>query len=103
MNIESLQSLARATPPKRKLLLKAADGGLVKAVCECASNTLHGNVPLTPKQKKTLRRHKKIMRVLAGKSKLENKKKRLVQEGGGLVAPLLAAAIPLLMQMLKKK
>jgi hypothetical protein len=102
-NIVSLQALAKATPAQRKFLLTAAHGGLVKAVCECANNTLSGNVKLTPRQKKNLRRHKEMLRMMAGRSKLENKKKKMVQSGGGFLAPLLAVAIPLLLQMLEKK
>jgi len=57
-------------------------------MCECAKNLLKGNVPLSPAQLRTLRRHKQKLRQLAVKKTSLAKKKKLVQSGGFLGALL---------------
>lgn len=77
----------------QKSMIKAADGDLVRCLCECALNILKGNVRLTPPQKSKLTRHKHSLRQLAsGKLKI-GKKKKILQKGGFLSA-LLAPLIP---------
>jgi hypothetical protein len=86
------------TPARRKLFLKPADKELVQSICECALNTLKGNVPLKPCQKKTLSRYKRILRKLVHpKGGWKSKRKILIQHGGAffpaLLAPILASLL----------
>lgn len=90
-------------PSLRKDLLKRLPAPAVKAVCECALNTLKGNVPLTPHQKKKLRAHKQLLRRLADRRvSLFKKKKILVQQGGGFLSVLIPAALSVLSTILHK-
>ena len=63
------------------------------SICECAYNTLNGNVPLTPAQHRKLRRYNKQLRTLANRKKSQKVKKRTLQSGGFLGA-LLSTILP---------
>jgi hypothetical protein len=46
-----LKAIAKARPDMQRALVRMADEGVIRAICECADNTLKGNVKLTTKQK----------------------------------------------------
>lgn len=93
-NADLLRALATMTPSRRKLFLKSADKNLIQAICECALNTLKGNVPLRNCQKKTLSRYKRCLRnLIRPKSGWKQKRKFLVQKGGALLPALLGPVI----------
>ena len=96
-NAVLLKALYHSTPQKRKDILAHASPDFLQALCEIAFNLLKGNIPLSPSQYKTLKRQKKIIRLLADK-KIALKRKQLVlkKQTGGFIFPLLAAAVPLL-------
>lgn len=77
----------------RKAILKAADEGLIKSLCECAHNTLKGNVRLNSKQKSKLRRHKNVLRNIIKRGENWRKKQKLLVQRGGAIIPLLLAPI----------
>lgn len=60
--------LNRAKPCVRKHLIQKADRSLVECFCEIADNILKGNLPLTSKQKTTLKKNKTGLRTLAKRS-----------------------------------
>ena len=94
-----LSVLASAKPTQCRALLKTADPGLVKCLCECALNVLKGNVPLSSTHKNKLKHHKKDLRILAARGKPISKKKRILQKGGllpALLAPLFGTILPAL-------
>jgi hypothetical protein len=88
-----LRTIIKARPDLRKALLKLADEGLIKAICECADNTLKGHVKLNPRQKKNLSRHKHILRRLAKPGETWKKKKRIIVQSGGFMLPLIAPVL----------
>ena len=92
-----LRVLHRARPHLRKAILKHADKALVYSICELCDNTLCGNVPLTPTQKQSLKKHKTILKRLAkrGESWL-TKRKALNQKGGSFLPLLLSVLAPTL-------
>ena len=97
-HLHLLRVLARGDKKLRDSLIRNSDESLVHCLCECALNTLKGNVPLTTSQKKKLAVHKKSIRELAVKHpSLKHKKKLLVQRGGAflplLLAPIIGALI----------
>ncbi len=95
-NAHVLSVLAKAKPAVCKAILKEANKDLVNCLCECAYNTLKGNVSLSKAQKAKLARHKRELRAVVTKSASHNKKKQLFQKGGflpALLAPLLAPVI----------
>lgn len=78
--------LVHICPKKlRKSLLQKIDSSCIKAICECCLNTLKGNVPISKDQKKSLSRHRKVLRTLADrKVSLIKKRKLIIQKGGFL-------------------
>ena len=91
---KTLRTLCKCKGKKRKLLLQKASGGVIRTVAQVAKNTIKGNIPLSPRQKQRLRRHKKTLRALAlAKSSLKSKRKLLSQKGGALLPLLLAPVL----------
>lgn len=90
-----LHAIYHLSKEQRKVLLKTADRRLVKGVCECALNTIKGNVPLTTTQKKKLAKHKNTLRKLSCKNlkSWQNKKRIIIQKGDGFITALLAPLI----------
>ena len=86
--------LVKAKPSLRKAILKETDKKLVHAFCEICDNTLIGNIPLTPSQKTKLGKFKTILRKLARRGEgWKQKKKVLVQHGGGAFIPILISIL----------
>lgn len=93
-NADLLRALTNMSPSRRKLFLKSADKELIQVICECALNTLKGNVPLKTCQKKTLSRYKHTLRKLVKrKCGWRQKRKFIVQKGGGLLPALMIPVI----------
>ena len=105
-NLDLLRVLRKSTPPQRKAILKNYGKDLILCICEIIDNLLQGTVRLSPAQKKTLSKHKSILRQLANKKRaVTEKKKILVQKGGFLpavLAPVLSVAATLLGEVLRK-
>lgn len=88
-----LHVLKDAKPQARRALLASADDELVKAIVECAINTLNGNHKLTKDEKSKLKKYKNRLRALVNpKISFKSKRKLLVQKGGFIV-PLLASVL----------
>ncbi|GFW09889.1 iron-uptake system-binding protein [Trichonephila clavipes] len=85
---------------KRKILQKCPNS-LIKAVCECALNTLKGNVPLTKHHKRRLAPFKQVIRKLGDKSvPLYKKRKVLIQKGEGFLSFLIPAAVSVISSLI---
>jgi hypothetical protein len=83
--------LRDAKPKLRKTIL--GDKGLLTCLCECSKNILKGNVPLSPVQKRKLRRHRRSLRELTLKKISKKKKNKILQKGGflgALITPILS-------------
>ena len=81
-----LHVLRDAKPQARRALLASADDDLIKAIVECAINTLNGNHKLTGDEKNKLHKYKSTLRALVNsKVSFENKRKLLIQKGGFIV------------------
>lgn len=103
-----LSALKVANPKLRKVIINSQDPQLISALTEIILNLLKGNIPLTPVQKKNLRKYKgrfislyKNCCTHKPPEKIKNRKKAtkiLVQSGGAfplllsIIAPLLAKA-----------
>ena len=96
-----LHVLATGNPKQREGVLAGASKELIYCICECALNILRGNVSLSTKEKKSLKRHRQKLRDLSNK-KISIKKKRqlmLKQRGGwvtAVLAPILSSLAGLL-------
>jgi len=86
-----LHVLKDAKPQARRALLASADDELIKAIVECAINTLNGNHKLTIDEKGKLKKYKNHVRALVN-SKISSKcKRKLLVQKGGFIFPLLAS------------
>lgn len=91
-----LQALATAGTRERRRLLKSVSPALIRTLAQIAANVLHGNIRLTPVQKKQLGRYKKTLRALKHKyTNVERKRKQLIQHGGflPLLLPLITGVV----------
>lgn len=103
-HVALLLALCHADARQRVALLRTADKNLIKCICECALNVLHGVVELKDSQKIRLKKHKKILRVLTKKSEKSRgkrvwnrRKKTLIQSGGSFLPILLSPLIDIVM------
>ena len=103
-NVSILTALYHLNNEQRRALIRTADASLVRQICECALNILHGNIPLTKTHKSRLRKHANTLRKLASHSQkskdsrarqysFNSKKKLLLQRGGGAFLPALLAPL----------
>ena len=83
--------LAQAPEAYRQQMIHHAPSELINCISECCSNILKGNVTLTPAQKRKLRPKCQHLRLLADKKTSIQKKKRVLNQKGGIL-PLLALA-----------
>jgi hypothetical protein len=106
-HLKFLKKLKKCKDNKRccKLIGESSKGEIL-AVCECIDNVLRGKVPLTERQKTRLKAHKDELLFLARRD-VDWKKKRThfkTQKGRGFpLIPLLAATVPLLIDLFIKK
>jgi hypothetical protein len=88
-----LHVLKDAKPQARRQLLVSASDELIKAIIECAINTLNGNHKLSKDEKSKLSKYKSRLRALINpKITIKNKRKFLIQKGGFIV-PLLTSIL----------
>jgi hypothetical protein len=84
-----LRVLHKSSPNVRKTLTKKnCSPEFIKCICECVKNILVGNVALSSKHKRQLKRHRRSLRKLVLKKTSLKAKKKLVQTGGFLGAIL---------------
>lgn len=88
---QMMLGLAQAPEAYRKQMINKAPADLIHCIAECCSNILKGNVTLTPTQKHKLKSKCKHLRLLASKQTSIQKKKRVLNQKGGIF-PLLALA-----------
>jgi len=93
-NFHHLQVLKTANPQLRKAIIKNCNSELVKTISECVLNVLRNNLQLTACQKKRLQKFKSPLRALADKRVSISSKKRLLNQRGGFLVPLLCAILP---------
>lgn len=95
-----LQALVYANPKQRQCIIRHADKKLLICICECSLNLVKGNVDLTLKQKKKLKKYKSLLYRLAGNGNLKSKKRIIVNRTGSSILPLIL--VPVLTAILGK-
>lgn len=73
-----LKALCYLTQKQQRQILRIIDTSLIRSICECALNVLHGNVSLSTREKRQLRRHAVFLRRLAEKRGNWTSKRRLI-------------------------
>jgi hypothetical protein len=78
--------LKEAKQQARRALLESASDDLIKAIVECAINTLNGNHKLNKDEKSKLKKYKNRLQTLVNpKISFKSKRKLVVQKGGFIV------------------
>ena len=96
-----LRVLGRCKPNIRNAILKNCENDLIHIICNCVYNVVKGSIPgLTQEKVNKLAHHKTSLIKLTKKVPIKEKRKILVQKGGGflpfllpLVAHLIAKAV----------
>jgi len=91
-----LHALKDAKPKLRKAIISNCDKELIHTISECALNVLRGNVNLSDCQKKRLRKFKGSLKTVIDKRVPLSRKKRLINQRGGFLIPLISAVLPTL-------
>lgn len=91
-----LQALPLMNKKQLKAVIKEASPHQIHSICEICYNLLKSNIPLTDTELKKMKKFKKIIRKLAVKGESVKKKKRVINQTGGvaflgILAPLLAS------------
>ena len=94
-----LRVLGHCQPKIRNTILKNCENDLIHIICNCVYNVVKGNVPgLTQEKVNKLAHHRTSLKTQ--KVPIKEKRKVLIQKGGGflpflhpLVAPLIAKAV----------
>lgn len=106
-NLPALKAVKKMSVKNRKKYLKHAPNDFINAVSELCLNVLKQRVPLSACQLKSLKRHKRFIRQLASKrASIKNRRQVLIQRGGflaGLLGPLIAAVVPLITSLFRRK
>lgn len=92
----ALKKLKKCDSKQRRSLLKQGGKSLQLCLRECAANILKGKVPLTPQQKKKLRRYKAKLRKISKTSTSQKDRLKIEQKGGflpALLAPVVGAIL----------
>lgn len=95
---------------KHSSFFKHTNSRDIDTICKCCHNLLLGNIPLTPKEKKYLKKiiepgFEKI-KILARKNTSIHKKRKVLstnQVGSGIVSLLVTTLLPILISSIAKK
>jgi site-specific DNA-adenine methylase len=104
-NYHELQVLRRASPELKKAIISNCNKELLNAISEIALNVLQGNIELPVLSRQKLRKHKTALRELADRRKQLRRsavKRRVLNQRGGFLLPLLGAVLPTIASLLFK-
>jgi hypothetical protein len=104
-NYHELQVLRKASPKFRKAIISNYNKELLNAISEIALNVLHGNIELPVTSQQKLRKHKTALRAPAdkrGQLGPSEVKRRVLNQRGGFLLPLLGAGLPTIASLLFK-
>ena len=92
-----LRVLGHSQPKIRNAILKNCENDLIHIICDSVYNVVKGNIPrLTQEKVNKLARHKSSLIKLTKKLPIKEKRKILVQKGGGFLPFLLPLIAPLI-------
>ena len=90
-NKHFLDALQQVEEKHRKKLIKGATTEQINTISEVALNILQGNIPLKEHHKKKLNQHKKSLRALASKGVSAKKRKKIINQHGGMIGAAASA------------
>ena len=90
-------------PKIRNAVLENCENDLIHIICDCVYNLVKANVPgLTQAKVNKLARHKTSLIKLSKTVPIKEKRKILIQKGGGFLPFLLPLVAPLIAQAVSK-
>lgn len=90
----SLMHKRHNIPGDRRKLIKLANKNEINACCEIYLNALQGNIHITPRLAKALKKHQRQCRDIVDRTVSLNRKKRILAgQTGGFLGPLLGAIV----------
>ena len=93
-NSNWLKALLCCSKSEKEQLIKVAKPETINSICDCIKNILNGNIPLSESENNKLKAKKNVLRKLANrKTKSQERKKILIQQGGGLLTSILVPAL----------
>jgi hypothetical protein len=93
-NFHELHVLRNEKTKLRKAILSNCNKELINTISECVLNVLIGNLKLTDCQRRRLQKFRGQLRSVAGRRVALATKKRLINQRGGFLVPLLSAIQP---------
>lgn len=93
--VKELNILAKTRSKKRRsIIFEKAGPCLVRILCECALNTLKGNITLGPKELKRLKKYgKPLVELVKNNKEPYNKARNCLEKTGGFLPVILPAII----------
>ena len=102
-NINWLKALTALDDTEQNQVLIKAKPENVNALCDCIKNVLVGTIPLKSSIKTKIKTKKNILRRTTDKKvKVPERRRLLVQHGGGLISAILIPALAALSENLLK-
>jgi hypothetical protein len=105
-NITLLDVLSKATKAQRDALINTATNDQLQCICDCATNILNENIPISDNQYKKLRRFQNQIRYISNSDDNIANKKLVIQKGGFLpvlLTPILSIAASLLAEAIANR
>jgi hypothetical protein len=100
-NYGLLQALKSAPPRLRKAIVENSERDLMLGIAELALNILNWNCNFSKSVVERLRKHKTVKRRLLGSGSSLGKKRNLIVQRGGILLPLLTAALSALPSLIR--
>lgn len=89
-HLSTLKLVQFAKPQLRKSIITHCDLDFIKTILECIQNTLAGNIRLTARETRRLKKFRTILRkILKAPGNLHKKRHLLIQSGGSFLPDLL--------------
>ncbi len=101
-NLPLLKLLYKASPKQRRVILQTASDQLILSLCEIALNVLRGTIPLNTIQYRRLKKRKDEIKY-ASKKITVVRKKRMINQRGGFLVPLLSVAIHFITSLISRQ
>ena len=99
-NYYALHVLKNARPKLRKAMVTNCYKDLLNSICECVLIVLNGNIRIRNCTKRKLRKFRTTLRSLVEDSLPLVYKRRVIQQRGGFLLPVLSALLPALADLL---
>jgi len=101
-NYHTLQVLKKADSKLRKAIISKCNKEVVHCKSKCILNVLNGNIKLTGCDTRKLQKHKAALRKISDNHVPLSAKKKLIEQRGGFLLPLLSANLPSLASLIAR-